>query len=513
MRSRRLIRSAAATALAVAAITAIAALPSAARTPVRKKHAALAAVTATPIKHLVVVFQENVSFDHYFGTYPKATNPAGEPQFHASPDTPTVNGLNDNLLTQNPNTANPQRLDRTQSLTCDQNHDYTPEQQAFDHGLMDKFVQFTNTPSCSPPDIGLPGLVMDYYDGNTVTARWNYAQHFALSANSYNTVFGPSTPGALNLISGQTHGASPADPGVVANGTIFGDDDPAFDDCSAGTKVTMTGTNIGDLLNGRGVTWGWFEGGFRPTSFGPVKCGSSHKNIGGATQTDYSPHHEPFQYYASTSNPSHNPPSSESMIGKTDQANHQYDLKDFWAAVKHGNMPSVSFLKAARYQDGHAGYSDPLDEQHFLVDTINRLESSPDWHNTAVVIAYDDSDGWYDHVMSPIVNQSQDPSYDALTDPGFCGTSAPFGGFQDRCGYGPRLPLLMISPYARQNAIDHTITDQSSILRFIEDNWGTGQIGNSSFDAKAGTLDNMFRFGSGPQAPALFLNPSTGEPQ
>ena len=100
--------------------------------------------TSTPIKHLVVIFQENVSFDHYFGTYPYATNPAGEPGFHAAKNTPTVNGLTQALLQDNPNTANPTRLDRSQALTCDQDHGYTAEQEAFDHGLMDKFVQSTS---------------------------------------------------------------------------------------------------------------------------------------------------------------------------------------------------------------------------------------------------------------------------------------------------------------------------------------------------------------------------------
>jgi len=98
-------------------------------------------VTTTPIKHLVVIFQENISFDHYFGTYPNAKNPPGEPAFTAAAGTPSVNGLSAALLTHNPNQANPHRLDRSQALTCDQNHDYTPEQQAFDRGLMDKFVR------------------------------------------------------------------------------------------------------------------------------------------------------------------------------------------------------------------------------------------------------------------------------------------------------------------------------------------------------------------------------------
>src|SRR5215471_2686079 len=165
--------------------------------------------TATPIQHLVVIFQENVSFDHYFGTYPYATNPPGQPAFHARPGTPTVNGLlNAGLLNNNPNAANPKRLDRvlSQLVTCDQDHGYKDEQTAFDHGLMDKFVETLAGSSCADKSI-----VMDYYDGNVVTALWNYAQHFAMSDNSFSTTFGPSTPGALNLISGQTHGTTTPD--------------------------------------------------------------------------------------------------------------------------------------------------------------------------------------------------------------------------------------------------------------------------------------------------------------
>jgi phospholipase C len=469
--------------------------------------------TTTPIKHLVVIFQENVSFDHYFGTYPNATNPAGEPAFTATPETPSVNGLNEGLLSNNPNLANPQRLDPNTPgdiLTCDQDHGYTDEQKAFDNGLMDKFVQTLAGGSCTDKSI-----VMDYYDGNTVTALWNYAQHFAMSDNSFGTGFGPSTPGALNLISGQTHGATPAAVADnVANGSVIGDPRPLLDDCSptTGTKITMSGTNVGDLLNANSLTWGWFQGGFTPSSTvnGKAVCGTAHQNVAGATVTDYIPHHEPFQYFQSTANPHHLPPSSPGTIGKTDQANHQYDLSDFWTAVDDGNMPAVSFLKAAAYQDGHAGYSDPLDEQHFLVETINRLEKSKDWKSTAVVIAYDDSDGWYDHVIGPILSQSNDAN-DALTGPGSCGT-AKAGAYQDRCGYGPRLPLLIVSPFAKRNFVDNSVTDQSSILRFIEDNWQLGRIGNQSFDAIAGPLNNMFDFGrEHGHNHRLFLDPTTGE--
>ncbi|MGA7898139.1 MAG: alkaline phosphatase family protein [Nitrososphaeraceae archaeon] len=265
---------------------------------------------------------------------------------------------------------------------------------------------------------------------------------------------------------------------------------------------------------------GWFQGGFKPTgngTNGKAICDSKHPNISGKMLRDYIPHHEPFQYYNSTSNPHHLPPTSISMIGKIDQANHQYDLIDFWNAVESGNnnndnanFPSVSFLKAAAYQDGHSRYSDPLDEQHFIVDAINRLQKLSEWNSTAVIITYDDSDGWYDHVMPPIVSQSNDVNYDHLLGKdGLCG-HAPAGAYQNRCGYGPRLPLLIISPYAKVNYIDHGITDQTSIISFIEDNWGLGRIGNQSFDTKAGPIMNMFNLTTGHYANKLILNPLTG---
>ena len=229
----------------------------------------------------------------------------------------------------------------------------------------------------------------------------------------------------------------------------------------------------------------------------------------------------PFQPQGPNSaNGQHLRPSSVRRIGETDQANHQYDTDDFFSAVQAGNMPAVSFLKAPGFQDAHAGYSDPLDEQTFVVQVINFLQTRPEWKSTAVVIAYDDSDGWYDHQMSPIVNQSQ-TAMDALNAPGQCGSSAntALAGTsgehaQGRCGYGPRLPLLVISPYAKQNYVDHTITDQSSITRFIEDNWLGSQRITGSFDAIAGTLNGMFDFNGKkrdrPNDGLYLLDPDTG---
>jgi phospholipase C len=247
------------------------------------------------------------------------------------------------LLTNNPNLAQPWRIDRSQAIPliglCDNNHGYNAEQLAYDSGLLDKFVQFTG-----PHDPECPqNFVMGYVDGNTVTALWNYARRFTLGDNFFGATFGPSMPGAINLASGQTGGAVPRNvksPGGspwVVNGTMIGNPPAAFDDCAeeTGTLVHMTGKNIGNLLNAAGLTWGWFAAGFKPTAIKPdgtAVCGLlANTDTGFPIQVYDDP--DPFDYYQSTSNPHHVPPSSPTMIGSTDQANHQYNFDDFWSAA------------------------------------------------------------------------------------------------------------------------------------------------------------------------------------
>jgi phospholipase C len=467
--------------------------------------------STTPIKHVVVIFDENESFDHYFGTYPDARNLAGERTFTAKGGTPSVNGLTPALLTANPNRYNPARLPPSSALTCDANHAYAPEQAAFNGGLMNKFVEDTGG-ACAVPG---GNLVMDYFDGNTVTGLWNLAQNFSMSDNYFGSSFGPSTPGALNLVAGTTHGASPAIGNSIVDGTMIADPDPALDDCVNGS-ARMSGRNVGDLMNARGVTWGWFQGGFRPTSrngAGVASCGSAHRNIGGANIADYSAHHEPFMYYASTANQHHLPPTSVANIGHSDQANHQYDLADFDNAVRADNLPQVSFLKAAAFEDGHPGYSDPLDEQNWIARVVNEVQQSPDWASTAIVITYDDSDGWYDHVDAV----SQGSNLSDGSDGAECRAA---GGIdtehQGRCGPGPRLPLLVVSPWAKANDVESgTQLEQASVTRFIEDNWSLGRIpaAEKSFDVRAAPdgLNDLFDFAAPTRAPKVFLDPATGQ--
>jgi len=494
--------------------------------------------TATPIKHLVVIFDENVSFDHYFGTYPYAANTDGT-YFKAKPGTPAVNGLYAKitksgpagpLLTSNPNEYNPERLTPSEALTCDQNHSYTPEQDAVDNGKMNQFVQYTEQDECDNTGeyYGPPGIVMDYYDGNTVTGLWNYAQNYAMSENDYDTTFGPSTPGAVDVTSGLSSdsyavnpstGARTPDPSVITSyGTLYSDIDPYYDACSdsnhtsTNPEAVMTGENIGDLLNAGHVTWGWFQGGFTPSSSnsGGAVCSSQSENIDGSELREYTPHWDPFQFNATTANPEHLPPTSESAIGRTDQANHNYDLSDFSQTLKDGNLPSVSYLKGTTEESGHPGESGPLDEQKFIVSTVNQIEESRYWSSTAIVITYDDSDGWYDHVAPTIVNGSDDSALDTA----MC-ESAPVvvGNYNAHCGYGQRLPLVVISPWTRENYVSDNLTDTTSVVKFIEDNWLHGERIPGSYDAVSGSLDapgGVLDFRVRPHLQPVILNPTTG---
>jgi phospholipase C len=192
-----------------------------------------------------------------------------------------------------------------------------------------------------------------------------------------------------------------------------------------------------------------------------------------------------------------------------------------------------------------SGNSDPLLEQVFIVNVINALQQSEEWAKTAVFIQYDDSDGWYDHVTGPIVNASATniagndnadtnandslipvlplststmPAMPGLIPTsGVCGSPSA-GAIPSRCGYGPRLPFLVISAWAKTNFVDHNVTDQTSSLRFIEDNWGLQSIdepekpaGQGSFDRLAGSVMNMFDFDNEPNSRRLILDPLSGQ--
>jgi phospholipase C len=198
--------------------------------------------------------------------------------------------------------------------------------------------------------------------------------------------------------------------------------------------------------------------------------------------------------------------------------------------VKAGNYPSVSFLKAPAISDGHPGNSDPIDEQAFVTKVVNFLQQQPDWKNTAVIIAYDDSDGWYDHrykaptsssfdsTSAQVIGSTTIAGSDNLSGTGQCtaaGAQQPQGvngsAVNGRCGPGTRTPFIVVSPWAKVNFVDDTPITQASVVRFIEDNWLNGQrLGGGSFDASAGNIMNMFNFAGAGNNPPLYLDESLG---
>ncbi|MDB5084569.1 MAG: hypothetical protein JWN30_1455 [Bacilli bacterium] len=380
--------------------------------------------TNSPIKHTVVIFQENRSFDNYFGTYPSA------PGFQALPGTPNVNGIPAGSVNYDvygtPHT--PYLFPSNQLQTQDVDHGFNDMVKMYDNGLMDKFYQVNEAQAA-----GKGTIAMGYYDYHALPAYWQYAQHFAMADNWFQPVFGPSTPGALYLVAAQSGTKDQpikGDP-TPKNGP-YGGDNP-----KSALSYNLTNTNIGDELSSANKSWAWYQGGYA------------------ANDATYSPHHNPFQYFQNYED------------GK--YKNNLKDYNNLATDITNNNLPAVSFVKADYPNDEHPGYSTPAGED-FAVKTINAIMNSPYWKDTAIIITYDESGGYWDHVAPPQVTPGPD-------------------GLQ---GEGPRVPAIVISPYAKQNYVSHVQYDHTSILKFIEWNYGVQALNNR--DANANNLLDFFDF-------------------
>ena len=174
----------------------------------------------------------------------------------------------------------------------------------------------------------------------------------------------------------------------------------------------MSGKNVGDLLNARDVTWGWFQGGFTPTH----RLGRQGRRLREVRHHDHEHRRRdaegllaaPLAVPVLQVHLEPAPPAAELACGDRAHRPGQPPVRPDRRSTprsRHDNLPAVCFLKAPEAQDGHAGYSDPLDEQKFLVNEINAIQKSKSWSSTAVVVAYDDSDGWYDHVAPKVTER------------------------------------------------------------------------------------------------------------
>ncbi|MDB5052293.1 MAG: hypothetical protein JWM44_343 [Bacilli bacterium] len=391
--------------------------------------------TTTPIKHTIIIYQENRSYDSYFGTYPNA------PGFNALPGTPKAEGIpaGSYNLDENGNKVAPFLFDPNQLTTEDVDHNFDDMVGAYDNGKMDNFYA-----ASEKHKKGTGKVAMGYYDYQSIPYYWQYAQHYSLADHFFQPVFGPSTPGALYLISAQSGNST---------NPIKGDPVPAYGPLGGDKGNRAEGLkykNIGDVLNEKGISWAWYQGGY-------TKADSS-----------YSSHHNPFQYFDN--------------YDKGAYKNNMKDYDAFAQDVANGTLPAVVYIKGAYGEDEHpgaSGQSNPTAED-FSVKTINTIMKSKYWKDSAIIVTYDESGGYWDHVAPTQVKAGPD-------------------GLQ---GNGPRIPAIVISPFSKENYVSNTEYDTTSILKFIESNYKLDSLNNR--DKAANNILDMFDFDHPNFTPFIF---------
>jgi phospholipase C len=362
-------------------------------------------VPQSPVKNLIVVIMQNNSFDHLFGTYPNA------------------NGLNPGAASyqqsdQAGNMVEPQLL--TDMSPSDINHTRTTYQVAYDSGKMDKYAYENGDMS------------MDYFDNTSsgtasdgqqfgVSSLWNYAQQFALADNFFAAAMASEPGNMLYMISADT-GSDP-----------YGY--PQLDNCTAalyqqnkniGATIAppLTFQSVGDQLTAAKISWTWYHEYFA--------------NEQNNTCSNYLPQENAFQYFQSTAN----------------SANVQnFTMSGFQSALASGSLPSVTWITAGPGHSMHPGQGNIANGIEWLTTVVQSIQNSSLWPNCAVIVFWDESGGWYDHVAPPQLNAT--------------------------IGLGARVPVLVISPLAKINYISHQQMDFVSILRFIQYNWVLGPFSNA----------------------------------
>jgi acid phosphatase len=471
------------------------------------------------IDHIVVIYQENWSFDSLYGFFPgangiaNAVNPDGSllvPQVDktgaAISTLPAVLGPNGKPdprfpvgLPAQPYDAVPFLIKNAPpgdpaGLTGDMIHRFYTEQQQIDGGTNDKFVTWSDN----------GGLVLSYID-STNLPEGQLAQQYTLDDNFFHAAFGGSFLNHQFLVAAaapqwnqplptsstrfvsklDASGAPLIDGNLTANSLLAADGNhfvvnttqPAQAPSRPGTPAdqllkpindnhpfnadgspdpTYTPT-IGDRLDDQGISWKWYSGGWSDALAGHAKADP----FGGGFQF----HHQPFAYYANFApfNADGTPnPQTDSLLNPDA---HLQDETRFFADLAGGDLPAVSFIKPIGADNEHPGYASELQGQQHVADIVHAIQNSADWAHTAVIITYDENGGRWDHVSPPTANGIW--------------------------GDGTRVPAIVISPYAKQGFVDHSQHDTLSILKTIEDRFDLQPL--NSLDQNASSLASSFQ--------------------
>jgi phospholipase C len=387
--------------------------------------------TNSPITHLIIVMMQNHSLDNLFGTYPGA------------------NGLNASLpsysqIDAKGNTISPTLVNTLE--VADLNHNRPTYIASWDNGLMDKFAHTNGDLAMRYYDHTISGLASDKSSWS-VANIWSYAQQYALADNFFAS--------AMN--------SEPAQEFYMVAATSFdlttASSLPYYDPCSAVEQqkdgdlghiaAPLTETTLGDQLTAAQVSWGYYQ--------------TSYANSQSGTCTDYTPQEDPFQYFTSTENSSHI---------------QNFTLVSFQSDLSNGSLPSVLWIQPDGAEDMHPGGGNIMDGVEFLSNVVQDVQNSSIWQNSAIVVLWDESGGWYDHVPPPQIANTE--------------------------GLGARVPVLVISPFAKTNYISHQQMDFVSILRFIQWNWNLGELptaAQATREQQSGDLCDLLTSPCGAPAP------------
>lgn len=415
------------------------------------------------VKHVVVIYLENHSFDNLYGQSEGSNGLANATRDKvvqvdsngvAYTNLPPINGymsFPQNLPNQ---FFNIDQYVSSETEIPDVMHAYYQEQMQIDGGKMDRYALYNSIYTNSG------GLAMGYYK-TQMLPMYDFAKKYTLCDNFFHSAFGGSFVNHMWLIAAATPSFPNAPASMRAHvdgsGKLIQDGQVTPDGYVVNTSFThntphpigvdtstlipnLTMPTIGDRLNEKNISWAWYSGGWNDALAG---------NPGPSFQF----HHQPFAYFANY---------ADGTAGKKE---HLKDEDDFVSAAKAGTLPAVSFVKPLGIYNEHPGYSTLADGEKHTIELINDVLSGPNGDDAVIIITYDEHGGFWDHVSPPVI---------------------------DRWGPATRVPAIIISKFAKKGYVDHTQYETVSILSFIEKRWGLEPL--SERDKNANPFSGAFNF-------------------